>query len=98
MFYAAAGNDTTAITVVAAILYMVLYPQAAVKAQVELDAVIGKNRLPVPGDRPQLPYVTAFVMVKCCDVVRRQYNSVVIQEVMRCFPVVPFGGLPRSEK
>ena len=76
MVYAAAGTDTTATTVVAAILYMILYPQAVEKAQAELDAVIGKNRLPVLGDRPELPYVTAFLMVKCHDTVRRQYNLV----------------------
>ena len=98
MVYAAAGTDTTATTVVAAILYMILYPQAVEKAQAELDAVIGKNRLPVLGDRPELPYVTAFLMVKCHATVRRQYNSVEIQEVTRCFPVVPCGGLPESGK
>ena len=96
--YAIAGTDTTATTVVAAILYMILHPQVVEKAQAELDAVIGKNRLPVPGDRPELPYVTAFLMVQCRDIVRSQYNSVRIQEVTRCFPVVPCGRLPESGK
>ena len=45
------------------ILYMILYPEAKEKAQAELDTVIGKDRLPVLGDRLELPYVTAFVMV-----------------------------------
>jgi len=91
VMYAAAGSDTTATTVETAILYMILYPQAAKKAQAELDAVIGKNRLPVLGDRPDLPYVTAFLMVQCSDTAHHQYNSVGLQEVMRCFPVVPLG-------
>ena len=77
---------------------MVLHPQCVKKAQAELDAVIGKNRLPVLADRPELPYVTAFLMVQCRDIVRLQYNSVGVQEVTRCFPVVPCGGLPESGK
>ena len=75
-----------------AILHMILYPEATKKAQVELDAVIGKDRLPVIGDRPELPYVTAFLMVQCPDTVQYQVDSYVLQEVMRCFPVAPFGG------
>ena len=43
---------------------MVLYPAAVKKAQAELDTVIGKDRLPVLGDRPDLPYITAFLMVQ----------------------------------
>ena len=74
------------------ILHMVLYPEAKKKAQAELDAVIGKDRLPVIGDRPELPYVTAFLMVQCPDTVQYQVNSFMLQEVMRCFPVAPFGG------
>ena len=71
---------------------MILYPEAKKKAQAELDAVIGKDRLPVLGDRPELPYVTAFLMVQCPDTVQYQVNSFVLQEVMRCFPVAPLGG------
>ena len=75
-----------------AILHMILYPEAKKKAQAELDAVIGKDRLPVIGDRSELPYVTAFLMVQYSDTVQYQVNSFGLQEVMRCFPVVPFGG------
>jgi len=92
VIYVAAGTDTTATTVEAAILYMVLYPEAAKKPQAEFDAVIGKHRLPVRGDRPELPYVTAFLMVQCTDTVHYQDHSFGLQEVMRCFPVVPLGG------
>ena len=55
---------------------MVLYPEAAKKAQAELDAVIGKKRFPMLGDKPDLPYVTAFWMVEFSDTVYRQYNSI----------------------
>ena len=71
---------------------MILYPEAKKKAQAELDAVIGKDRLPMLSDRPELPYVTAFLMVRSPDTVQYQVDSFVLQEVMRCFPVVPFGG------
>ena len=72
-------------------MYMVLHPEAKKKAQAELDTVIGKDRLPVLGDRPELPYVTAFVMVQCSDPAHHQYDSVGLQEVMRCFVTLPFG-------
>ena len=61
-----------------AILYMILYPEAKKKAQAELDAVIGKDRLPVLGDRPELPYVTAFLMVQALDTVQYQLHSCVL--------------------
>jgi hypothetical protein len=60
---------------------MVLYPEAAKKAQAELDAVIGKKRLPMLGDRPDLPYVTAFWMVRFSDTAYCQHNSIGLQEV-----------------
>ena len=63
MIFTAAAFDTIAATMENIILYMILYPEAKEKAQAELDTVIGKDRLPVLGDRPGLPYVTAFVMV-----------------------------------
>ena len=92
MIFTAAGSDTTAATIESVILHMILYPEAKEKAQAELDTVIGKDRLPVLGDRPELPYVTAFVMVRSPDTVECQLNSFVLQEVMRCSPVSPLGG------
>ena len=53
---------------------MVLYPEAVKKAQAELDAVIGTKRLPMLGDRPDLPYVTAFWMVLFSDAICCQGN------------------------
>jgi hypothetical protein len=38
---------------------MVLYPEVQRKAQAEIDAVVGKDRLPDFSDRPLLPYVSA---------------------------------------
>jgi hypothetical protein len=40
---------------------MALYPEVQKKAQAEIDAVIGPNRLPNFHDRPFLPYINAIV-------------------------------------
>ena len=40
---------------------MVLFPEAQTKAQAEIDAVIGSDRLPTPEDRKDLPYVEALL-------------------------------------
>ena len=42
-------------------LAMALYPEVQKKAQAEIDAVIGQNRLPDFHDRPSLPYINAIV-------------------------------------
>ena len=40
---------------------MALYPEVQRKAQAEIDAVVGPNRLPDFHDRPSLPYINAVV-------------------------------------
>ena len=40
---------------------MALYPEVQKKAQAEIDAVIGPDRLPNFEDRPFLPYINAVV-------------------------------------
>ena len=40
---------------------MALYPEVQKKAQAEIDAVVGPNRLPEFRDRPSLPYINAVV-------------------------------------
>lgn len=40
---------------------MVIRPEVLVRAQEELDRVIGRDRLPGILDRPQLPYIEAVV-------------------------------------
>lgn len=43
------------------ILAMVLHPHVMHKAQAEIDAVVGRGRLPNSGDRDKLPYVQALM-------------------------------------
>ena len=40
---------------------MAMNPDVQRKAQAELDAVVGRNRLPTLGDRDDLPYVEAIL-------------------------------------
>ena len=46
---------------------MVLYPEVQKRAQSEIDAVIGRDRLPTPADRERLPYCQALYLevIRC---------------------------------
>jgi len=57
----AGGADTTVSSVQTLFLAMALYPEVQKKAQAEIDAVVGLNRLPDFHDRPSLPYINAVV-------------------------------------
>ncbi|KAG6375607.1 cytochrome P450 [Boletus reticuloceps] len=54
------GSDTTPSKLSAFFLAMTLYPEVFRKAQAEIDAVVGYERLPTIGDRDELPYVNAI--------------------------------------
>jgi hypothetical protein len=51
----------TVSTLTSFILVMLLYPEVQMKAQKELDAVVGRDRLPEFSDRPSLPYINAIL-------------------------------------
>lgn len=55
------GSDTTISTTWNFFLCIVLFPEAQEKAQAEIDAIVGRDRLPTLADRPNLPYVEALV-------------------------------------
>jgi cytochrome P450 len=40
---------------------MILFPHVQARAQAEIDAAIGRDRLPTLADRDQLPYVCALI-------------------------------------
>ncbi|KAK0242387.1 cytochrome P450 [Armillaria nabsnona] len=52
--------DTTVSSIYALFLAMALFPDVAKKAQAEIDAVVGNDRLPTFADREHLPYVDAL--------------------------------------
>ncbi|KAF8337876.1 cytochrome P450 [Cantharellus anzutake] len=56
-----ASVDTTATTVGTFIRAMILNPEAQKRAQQEIEAVIGRHRLPTFSDREYLPYVEAVL-------------------------------------
>jgi len=43
-------------------LALTLHPEVLKKAQSEIDAVVGSERLPTFADRPHLPYINALVL------------------------------------
>ncbi|KAI0294624.1 cytochrome P450 [Multifurca ochricompacta] len=56
-----AGFETTSTTMMWWTVAMVAFPQVQRRAQAELDAVVGRSRLPTFADAPHLPYVRAVV-------------------------------------
>ncbi|TFK23817.1 cytochrome P450 98A3 [Coprinopsis marcescibilis] len=56
-----AGVDTSFSTTGALFAALTRYPEVQARAQAEIDAVTGGNRLPVPDDMPHLPYIEAIV-------------------------------------
>ncbi|KAI0792996.1 cytochrome P450 [Irpex lacteus] len=56
-----AGAETTSTTVFNFILAMTLYPDVLRRAQAEIDAVVGRERVPTFEDKDNLPYIRAIV-------------------------------------
>ncbi|KAF8330883.1 cytochrome P450 [Cantharellus anzutake] len=56
-----AGSDTTAATIASFILAMTIHPEIQLKAQAELNSIVGSERLPTWDDRPSLPYIDAIL-------------------------------------
>ncbi|KAH8104105.1 cytochrome P450 [Cristinia sonorae] len=56
----AGGSDTTVSALQSFFLAMTLYPSVQLKAQAQLETVIGPNRLPTPADMQDLPYIVAI--------------------------------------
>jgi cytochrome P450 len=54
------GADTTVSAIYAFFKAMALYPEVQARAQAEIDAVVGNDRLPSFEDRDRLPYVEAL--------------------------------------
>lgn len=55
------GADTTVSTISSLVLAMVLYPDVQLRAQKELDRVVGTDRMPSFEDRDRLPYINALI-------------------------------------
>jgi cytochrome P450 len=57
----AAGAETTSAVMAWWMLAMVTHPETQKRAQAELDAVVGRDRLPTFADYDSLPYIRAMV-------------------------------------
>lgn len=57
-----AGTDTTTNSMLWMVLYMCLYPDIQEKVQEEIDAVIGRDRIPSLTDKGCLPFTEATIM------------------------------------
>ncbi|KAI0255208.1 cytochrome P450 [Lactifluus subvellereus] len=55
------GTDSTSTLMAWWTLSMLAYPETQARAHAELDAVVGRNRLPTFADYPHLPYIRAMV-------------------------------------
>ncbi|KAF8489336.1 cytochrome P450 [Russula emetica] len=55
------GADTSSVMMSWWTLAMLAYPETQARAQAELDAVIGRTRMPTFADYPHLPYIRAMV-------------------------------------
>lgn len=56
-----AGLDTTGQTIEMFVMIAVTFPEQVAKAQEELDSIVGRGRLPLYDDKPNLPFVCAFI-------------------------------------
>lgn len=61
-----AGADTTVTSMAVFLIACMLHPEAQEKARREIDAVVGRDRLPTFEDRQRLPFVDAM----CNEVLR----------------------------
>jgi len=59
--HSSAGSETTSATLTWWALAMIAFPEVQRKAQAELDAVVGRHRLPTFSDAPRLPYLSAVI-------------------------------------
>ncbi|XP_051838201.1 cytochrome P450 1A1 [Antechinus flavipes] len=57
-----AGFDTITTGISWSLMYLVAKPEIQKKVHEELDTVIGRERWPMLSDKPQLPYLEAFIL------------------------------------
>ncbi|KAI5122863.1 hypothetical protein M0805_003156 [Coniferiporia weirii] len=92
------GADTTVSATYGFFLLMLQHPGVQRKAQAELDAVIGSDRLPTFADRAHLPYVNALVKetLRCAPVVPMGVPHVNMEECTYAGMRIPKGALLMS--
>ncbi|CAG0882024.1 unnamed protein product, partial [Darwinula stevensoni] len=56
------GSETTSNTIRWCVLFLLCHPEIQEKLQVEVDSIVGCDRLPSLDDRDRMPYTEAFIM------------------------------------
>ncbi|KAJ3557508.1 hypothetical protein NP233_g11723 [Leucocoprinus birnbaumii] len=88
-----AAGESTFVPIMTFILAMVLHPEVQLKAQKEVDSVVGAGRLPSFSDIPNLKYISAIVKEVFRFIVvlfPPNYKALIYSN--RWNPVVPLGG------
>ena len=57
-----AGAETTALTLIWSIIYLLHHPDVLEKVQEEIEKVLGKNKKPSMIDKQKMPFVEATIM------------------------------------
>ncbi|NXL22644.1 CP2U1 protein, partial [Setophaga kirtlandii] len=57
-----AGTDTTSNTLLWCLLYMCLYPEVQEKVHAEIEAVLGRDKVPSLAHKAQMPFTEATIM------------------------------------
>ncbi|XP_039709535.1 cytochrome P450 2F3-like isoform X5 [Pteropus medius] len=76
------GTQTVITTLTYAFLLLTKYPKVQVRVQEEIDHVVGRQRLPTPGDRVAMPYTDAVIheVQRFADIVPLNLPHRVIQD------------------
>ena len=60
---------------IAFMLAMTLYPDVQRRAQAEIDAVVGRDRIPKVSDRESLPYIACITNEKCDEHIYNRWKT-----------------------
>ena len=76
---------------------MLHFPDVQKRAQAELDAVVGHDRMPEFEDRDNLPYIRALINETLrCATFEFHSNFILAKAIPRWRPVAILGGTPHA--
>lgn len=89
------GADTTVSASISFYYWMLQYPEIHRRAQAEIDAVVGTDRLPTFADREYLPYVNALIkeVLRCSPIIPINLPHKGIEDTIYNGHLIPKGAL-----
>ncbi|PAV18972.1 cytochrome P450 [Pyrrhoderma noxium] len=89
------GADTTVSASISFYYWMLQYPEIHRRAQAEIDAVVGTDRLPTFADREYLPYVNALIkeVLRCSPIIPINLPHKGIEDTIYNGYLIPKGAL-----